>query len=162
MMNEDTKLQALQASRLATDLDPEECRVLAALCTVHDLADGEILVRQGKADNHLHVVVNGVIGIVANADSDNRVTVATLGTGDLAGELGFVDGTERHASLIAIGAGRVLGLEREKLESLLTTQPTIVYHVMRAIIRTVHQTQRRLSLQAVELQNYIYKQHGRY
>ena len=161
-MNEDTKLQALRASRLATDLDPEECRVLAALCSEHDLADGDVLVRAGKADNHLHVVVSGALGVVTNADTADRVIVATLATGDLAGELGFVDGTERHASLIAIGGARVLGLEREKLESLLTTHPVIVYHVMRAIIRTVHQIQRRLALQAVELQNYIYKQRGRY
>ena len=161
-MSEDTKLQALQASRLATDLDPDECRVLAALCTVHDLADGEVLVHQGKADSRLHVVVSGVLGVVRNPDSHDRVTVATLSAGDLAGELGFVDGTERNASLVAVGRARVLGLEREKLESLLTTHPVVVYHVMRAIIRTVHQIQRRLSLQAVELQNYIYKQHGRY
>jgi hypothetical protein len=33
---------------------------------------------------------------------------------------------------------------------------------MRAIVRTVHAIQRRLSMQSVELTNYIYKQHGRY
>jgi hypothetical protein len=33
---------------------------------------------------------------------------------------------------------------------------------MRGIIRVVHETQRRLSAQAVELSNYVYKQHGRY
>jgi CRP-like cAMP-binding protein len=161
-MNDDAKLEALQASRLATDLDAGECRVLAALCTMLDLADGEVLVHQGGADNHLHVVVGGSLGVVRNAGTDNSVTVAVLGAGDLAGELGFVDGTERHASLVAIGSTRVIGLEREKLEALLPTHPTIVYHVMRAIIRTAHQIQRRLSLQASELQNYIYKQHGRY
>jgi CRP/FNR family cyclic AMP-dependent transcriptional regulator len=37
-----------------------------------------------------------------------------------------------------------------------------VYRVMRAIIRVVHQIQRRLSMQQAELSNYIYKQHGRY
>ena len=37
-----------------------------------------------------------------------------------------------------------------------------VYRVMRAIIRTVHAIQRRLSMQQVELTNYIYKQHGKY
>jgi CRP/FNR family transcriptional regulator, cyclic AMP receptor protein len=161
-MNDETKLQALRASRLAADLGEDECRVLSGLCSVHDLADGDVLVREGKADNHLHVVASGMLGVVRNADSDDRVTIATLGVGDLAGELGFVDGTERHASLVALGGARVLGLEREKLESLLNTHPVIVYHVMRAIIRTVHQIQRRLSLQAVELQNYISKQHGRY
>lgn len=161
-MNDEIRLQALQASRLATDLSPDECRVLSTLFSVHDLADADVLVREGKADNHLHVVASGVLGVVRNADTDARVIIATLGPGDLAGEMGFVDGTERHASLVALGGARVLGLEREKLESLLNTHPVIVYHVMRAIIRTVHQLQRRLSLQAVELQNYIYKQHGRY
>jgi hypothetical protein len=37
-----------------------------------------------------------------------------------------------------------------------------VYRVMRAIIRAVHQIQYRLSMQQSELQNYIYKQHGKY
>ena len=161
-MNAETGLQALRASRLAQDLSEDECRVLAALCSVHDLADGEVLVAEGKADNHLHVVASGMLGVVRNAGTADRVTIATLQPGDLAGELGFVDGTERHASLVALGGTQVVGLEREKLESLLSTHPAIVYHVMRAIIRTVHQIQRRLSLQAVELQNYIYKQHGRY
>jgi hypothetical protein len=34
--------------------------------------------------------------------------------------------------------------------------------VMRAIVRTVHEIQRRISMQSVELANYIYKQHGKY
>ena len=33
---------------------------------------------------------------------------------------------------------------------------------MRAIVRAVHQIQRQLSMQSVELTNYIYKLHGRY
>lgn len=161
-MNDETKLEALRASRLATDLDEAECRVLAEVISVRDLADGEVLVREGTADNHLYVVAKGALSVVRNAGTDNQVAIATLGAGDLAGELGFIDGTERHASLVGIGGARVLGLERERLESLLKAHPVIVYHVMRAIIRTVHLIQRRLSLQAVELTNYIHKQHGRY
>jgi len=161
-MNDDAKLHALQVSRLASDLTPPECAALAAVCTLHDLADGEVLVHAGKADSRLHVVVSGTLGVVRNSDSEDRVQIAALLPGELAGELGFVDGTVRHASLVAIGATRVLGLEREQLESLLDSHAVVVYHVMRAIVRSVHQIQRRLSLQAVELQNYIYKQHGRY
>jgi CRP-like cAMP-binding protein len=161
-MNDDIRLRALRGSRLATDLNADECAVLASLCTAHELADGDVLVHEGKADNRLHVVASGMLGVVRNVDTGDRVTIAALHPGELAGELGFVDGTVRHASLVAIGATTVLGLEREKLESLLGTRPVIVYHVMRAIIRSVHQIQRRLSLQATELSNYIYKQHGRY
>ncbi len=161
-MTDDIKLQALGASKLAADLNEEERRVLSGLVEVRDLADGAVLVHEGTADNHLYVIANGVLGIVKNAHTDARVTIATLGAGDLAGELGFIDGALRQSSLIAQGGARVVSLEREKLESLLATHPVIVYHVMRAIIRTVHQIQRRLSMQSVELTNYIYKQHGKY
>jgi CRP-like cAMP-binding protein len=161
-MIDETKLQALCASRLAADLSEDECRILSDLVDVRDLADGEVLVRDGTADHRLHVIASGTLGIVKNVDTDVRATVATLDVGELAGELGFIDGALRQSSLVAKGSTRVLSLEREKLESLLPTHPMIVYHVMRAIIRTVHQIQRRLSLQAVELSNYVYKQHGRY
>ena len=44
----------------------------------------------------------------------------------------------------------------------LETRPKVVYHVMRAIVRVVHEIQRRLSMQTAELTNYLYKTHGRY
>ena len=89
------------------------------------------------------------------------MTLFTLGPGDLVGELSFIDGTRHYASLVATSPTRVFGIEREKLESLLHAHPDLVYNVMRAIVRTVHQIQRRLSMQSVELANYIYKQHGK-
>ena len=82
--------------------------------------------------------------------------------GDFVGELSFIDGTRHYASVVALAPTRVFGLERERLEALLQTHPEIVYHVMRAIVRAVHEIQRRISMQSAELANYIYKQHGRY
>lgn len=162
-MNPDqVRIAALRASRLASDLRDEELAVLAARVVVRDLADGEILVREGAADDCLYVVAEGRLGVVKYIETDTPLTVATLAPGDLAGEMSFVDGTTYRSSLVAVGKARVLGLSRDGLESLIATHPSIVYHVMRAIIRTVHATQRRLSHQAVELSNYIYKQHGRY
>jgi CRP-like cAMP-binding protein len=161
-MSADIRIEALRGSKLAVDLDAEECHKLAQLVSVRELAEGEVLAQEGMADDHLYVVASGKLSVMRNAGAEGRVDFATLGEGDLAGELNFVDGTVRQSSLVAQGKTRVLGLARERLESLLASNPAIVYHVMRAIIRTVHATQRRLSLQAVELANYIYKQHGRY
>jgi len=106
--------------------------------------------------------VVGLLRVAKHAGRPEEVTFFTIGTGDFADELSFMDGTQHYASLVAVGETRVLALEREKLESILTSRPDIVYKVMRAVIRAVHQIQRRLSMQSVELTNYIYKQHGRY
>jgi len=162
MNAEENRIAVLRASKLAQDLDESECRELSAIVDVRDLGDGEVLVREGTIDSHLYVVSRGLVGVVKYLETDTRLTVATLGPGDLAGEMGFVDGTSYHSSLVALGGAQVLALDRAKLESMLETHPQVVYHVMRGIIRTVHATQRRLSHQAVELSNYIYKQHGRY
>lgn len=156
------RLQALRQSKLAEELSDEQCSVLAEKVTLRELKDGEVLVRAGQSDNQLYVIVKGVLKVVKNAASHDEVTFFSIGTGDFVDELSFMDGTEHYASLVALGDTRVLGLEREKLESMLTSRPDIVYKVMRSIVRAVHQIQRRLSMQSVELTNYIYKQHGRY
>jgi len=156
------RLEALRQSKLAAELTEEQCRELSALVALRDLKDGEILVEEGQSDNHLYAIVSGLICVVKNAGSREEVTFFTLGAGDFADELGFMDGTVHYASLVARGNACVLGLEREKLESLLATRGDIVYKVMRAIVKAVHQIQRQLSMQSVELTNYIYKVHGRY
>ncbi len=158
----DERFQALRSSRLAAELTDDQCATLAGVCTLRTIKQGETLVREGTSDNHLYVLLHGTLGVIKNAGTPDAVMLNTLTAGDFAGELGFIDGTERYACLVALGQVEVLGLEREELESLLHSDPDIVYRVMRAIIRTVHQIQRRLSMQSVELSNYIYKQHGRY
>jgi len=153
---------ALKGSRLGQELTDEQSRTLAAHITFRELADGDVLVAEGTSDNHLYVLVRGALEVVRNAGKPEAITLFALGPGDLVGELSFIDATPHYAALVAMGPTLVFGLEREKLESLLESQPQVVYRVMRAIVRTTHQIQRRLSMQSVELTNYITKQHGRY
>ena len=161
-MADHTKLEALGATVLASELDERERGILADVLTLRDLREGEVLVREGSSDSHLYIVVRGALAVVKNAGKPDEVTFNTLTPGDLAGELGFLDDLERYASLIAREGTRVLGLERGRLEGLLSAHPQVVYKVIRSIIRVVHQVQRRLAMQQAELTNYIYKQHGRY
>lgn len=161
-MSELDRYQALRASRLAAEMTDEQCRLLARKVELRDLANGEVLVREGAPDDHLYVIVSGALGVVRHPQGEAPVALHTLVAGDFAGELSFIDGTERYASLEAHGPTRVFALRRAALEELLATEPRIVYLVMRAIIRIAHNIQRRLSIQSVELSNYIYKQHGRY
>ena len=132
--------------------------------SVQTLLTGRTNLRAVIADNETLYWAEGnqVMRMPLQGGTPEAVMLNTLTAGDFAGELGFIDGTERYACLVALGEVRVLGLERARLESLLPEHPEIVYRVMRAIIRTVHQIQRRLHMQSVELSNYIYKQHGRY
>ncbi len=161
-MTDHALVEALRHSRLGAELSDEQAQTLAARLVFRDLEPDEILVKEGTSDNHLYVIVRGALGVVRCAGTAEALTLLTLTTGDLVGELSFIDETPHYASLVATGPTRVFGLERERLEALLVPHPQIVYKVMRAIVRTVHEIQRRISMQSAELTNYIYKQHGKY
>jgi CRP-like cAMP-binding protein len=155
-------LEAVKTSRLAEGLDDEQVAVLARLLRLQTVQPHEVLAREGSSDNRLYVIVKGTLVIVKHVGTPDETTLATLQPGDFAHELGFLDGAARYASLLAATEGQVLVLERERLESLIDSQPRILYAVMCAIVRTVHRVQTRLAMQATELTNYIVKQHGRY
>jgi CRP/FNR family transcriptional regulator, cyclic AMP receptor protein len=161
-MTEAAILAGLSSSKLAVELNEAERRILADAMRPRDLQQGEVLVREGSADDHLYVVLSGVLGVVKGAGMEEEVTLNAIRPGNMVGELSFLDGASRYASLVALSDTRVLGLSRSDLEALLETNPKVVYHVMRAIVRVVHDIQRRMSMQTAELTNYLYKTHGRY
>ena len=162
-MAEPSKLQLVRESTLASELDAKQCAVLADLVTVRDLADAEVLVEEGASDDRVHVVVSGALAVAKRVPPGGKwINLQVLTKGDLAGELAFMDDNPHYAALVAAGPTRILSLKREKLESLLGSDPVIVYRVMRAIFRVVHGILHRMALQASELTNYIFKQHGRY
>ena len=157
------KLELLRNSALAVELTGDQCAVLADLVSLRTLADGEVLVKQGASDNHLYVIVSGALAVARQTEADGQwLNLNLLTKGDLAGELGFMDGRPHYAALRASGPTQLLSLEREKLESLLAREPVIVYRVMRAIFRVVHVILNRMAMQTSELTNYLYKVHGKY
>jgi CRP/FNR family cyclic AMP-dependent transcriptional regulator len=161
-MNDQDLTTVILRSPLATELSSEECAHLAKIVTMRHLDDEEMLIRESEVDNSLHVIVKGRLEVVKNTGGGDSTTLHILRTGELAGELGFIDGLEHSASLRSAGETEVFSLNREGLERLLSTHPQIVYKVMRAIIREVHAIVRRMNTQYVEMTNYITKVHGRY
>lgn len=153
---------AVRACPLSTELNDDQTAVLASLMKLETYAAHQVVAQEGSTDNRLYVVVDGSLSVIKQVGGPEESLLLTLKVGDFAHELGFLDGAQRYASLVAGGAARVLVLERQALESLIETHPMILYRVMCAIVRTVHRIQTRLSVQASELTNYIVKQHGRY
>ena len=86
-----------------------------------------------------------------------RTLLHTLKPGDLVGELSFMDDEPRYGTLLASGPTKVLCLGRADFETLVETEPRVVYKVMRAIMRVAHRVQRNISWQLQDLQNYVYR-----
>lgn len=149
-------------SPLGAELSPQQAAALAAKVAVLCLQDGAFLLEEGHSDAKLYVIVKGKLEVVKGVGGGDYVSLQILHPGDMAGELGFIDGLPHSAGLRAIGRCVIFSLSRDELELLLKTEPELVYKVMRSIVRTVHAILCRMNIQHVEMTNYITKQHGRY
>lgn len=160
-MGETTDCGLLRGSSICSELSDAECAILAGVVKRRALKNDEILIEEDQVDNCVYVVSSGALEVCRHTGGD-WISLHVLKSGDLAGELGFIDGQPHSASLRAIGPTEVFILERAAFESLLPGHPKVIYGVMRTILRTVHAILRRMNLQYIELSNYITKQHGRY
>lgn len=154
--------ETIKRSPLGEELSDDQCAALAAAVSARQLKEGEFLIEEGRQDDSLHVIVKGRLEVVKGTGGGDWVSLHFLRAGDLAGELGFIDGQEHSAALRAVSDCEVFSLSRSAFETLLSQDPDLLYKVMRAIVRTVHLILHRMNAQYVELTNYISKQHGRY
>jgi CRP/FNR family cyclic AMP-dependent transcriptional regulator len=161
-MSADIQRELLAKTPLGTELTEAQTEALSRVLTTRRLQDGEVLIQEGHTDNTLHVITAGRLEVTRQTGGGDWITLHVLKQNDIAGEMGFVDGKEHTATLRAIGSAEVYSLSREALESLVASEPMLVYRVMRAIVREVHAILLRMNQQYVEMNNYIAKQHGRY
>jgi CRP/FNR family transcriptional regulator, cyclic AMP receptor protein len=155
-------MEAICNLPFVNDLDEGECGWLAGVASIVTLKKGQILIEQGKRDDALYVLISGRLQVNREMTGGGHVTLACIREGEMAGEMGFLDGSEHSATLQADDTTEVLQIKREHLEGLLNEHPQIVYKLMRAIAREVHEITKRMNMQYVEMSNYINRQHGRY
>lgn len=162
MMNNVEQSVTTCATLLNEDIDESECEVLTTAFKLQKLAADEVLLREGEQDDALYIIIDGDIVATRDSGGDEHVVLSHLKPGDVAGALGFIDGSSHSATLRASKDSHVLALQRDVLEGLIDAHPRLVYKVMKMIIRSVHQTLLRMNRQFVEMNNYIMKEHGRY
>ena len=149
-------------SSLGSELSHEEAEALGAIMSMRELADGEVLIEEGASDDSLHVLLDGKLEVVKHTGADESASLAVLREGDLAGELSFIDGNTHTVSLRALCDSQVISLTRSDFENIVEHSPRLTYKVMRAVARSAHRIVHRMNHQFIELNNYIFKQHGRY
>ena len=160
-MSEKVDAKRLRASAVGEDLSEQECQILAGIMQARQLQDGERLVAEGQADNTLFILVDGRLAVTGNV-LGQEIVVYTMKVGEVAGTRAFVDRTPRKATLRAVGETTVYTMTPADFESLLDSNPHIVYKVMRALFRITHSNLLRMRDESQELVNYVSKIHGRY
>lgn len=94
-----------------------ERRAVARLGVVETFAAGTEVIAAGAVDRSLLIVVDGHFDIVRGRHADR------VGPGDIVGELAFVDGLPRSASVRTAGPAKALRVRPDDVQRLAKDEP---------------------------------------
>jgi len=106
-------------------LPKERLALLLASGVERAYADGETIVRSGDPGDELYVVLEGAVRI----ERRGRL-VASLGEGDLFGEVAVLDGRPRSADAVAEGSVRALGVPRDAVRAAIEAEPQVAWELL--------------------------------
>lgn len=92
--------------------------------TAHDIAIGTDLIRETELAQGLYVVLSGAVD-VTKRDGDEKVLLATLGPGEVFGEMSLLGQKPASATVSAAQRSTVLLLAREYFTRLIETLPAL-------------------------------------
>ena len=95
----------LKAIPLFSHLSEDEAHRLAAFATETSIAEGQILMKQGDYSTELIAIEEGTADVLRDGHK-----IASLGNGDLIGEMGLLSREPRNADVIATSPMRVIKL----------------------------------------------------
>jgi CRP/FNR family cyclic AMP-dependent transcriptional regulator len=95
----------LTAIPIFSELSPEEAKRLAAFATETSAAEGQMLMKEGDYSVELIAIEEGSADVVKGGEK-----IASLGTGDLIGEMGLLERKPRTADVVASSPMRLIKL----------------------------------------------------
>jgi CRP/FNR family cyclic AMP-dependent transcriptional regulator len=137
----------LVGSPLFLSLDREAVAAVTASCVQRTFVRGQYLFHQGDVGEQLYIVATGLVKVVFTLENGDEMVLATLGPGQVLGELALLDRVPRSASVLAVQPSTTLMLDRSVLLALMRSHPS----VMDAMMVRLGGLVRRLTEQAGDL-----------
>lgn len=125
----DTLAAQPQVSIFGDFLD-EEVYIIGQYAEQVAVAAGTDVFNEGSQDRSLFVVIEGTLHAIIHPVPDEELVVGEIQAGDVFGELSFLDGLSRTATVRCVGDAILLCLSRSQFDQLQAAHPTIAAKLM--------------------------------
>jgi CRP-like cAMP-binding protein len=109
----------------STVLSDDQIAALSSRLGVTEFARGAVLMRQGETGTSMFAIVKGAAEVTLHV-AVGKETVATLGPGDIVGEISLMTGGYRNATVTATKAVTALEIGKPALQQLLGENPDLI------------------------------------
>lgn len=113
----------LQNIYLFKEMTPADLGKINAIATVSSYSPGDEIFLQGGEAHALYIIKFGSVRIQQHSSAGDSIDVATLGTGSHFGEMAFVDGEKRSATVTVVENTEIVALDFSQLREVLDANP---------------------------------------
>lgn len=114
-------------------LSDEALAAVAQKASMHDLCEGDVLMRRGEPGNSLFMVNEGWFKIVTEDAQGGELIINKTAPGETIGEMALLDEAPRSASAIALTPARVLELKKDAFYQILDQRPDVALTIIRGL-----------------------------
>ena len=126
-----SSLHLLQNVYVFKELSAKELEPIEALAKTSSFIPGDEIFSQGDVATALYIVKFGSVQI-KHTGKEDAINVANLGTGAHFGEMAFVDGEKRSASVSVIEPTEILTIDFKDLRRVLDANPVTAMKVYKS------------------------------
>lgn len=148
--------KALRGLTFFADLTDDELEAVAGIVKLQEFKTGATVFSDGEAGDSLYIIKKGEVKACKVAPDGELFTLTLMNEGEIFGEMSFLDGRPRSASIIAIMDIELFVIERENFEKLVDEKPWVVYKMLKNIVFAIHSIVRGMNTRYVEMVNYMW------
>ena len=134
----------LRTMDIFENLPAEEIEKIARLLRERRLAENDVLCRQGEMGDAMFIVTGGRIRLSTQDPTGNEKVLTYFTDGQFFGEMALLTGAPRSATAMAASESRVLVLQRQDFDELLSSHAEIMREMLKIISQRTVQTNQQL------------------
>ena len=150
MGEEPTTIELLRRVPLLVGLSDGELERISQVAIPRSYPRGARVFHEGDESDACYVIRNGEVRVTREHSDGRAIALATLGPGEIVGELAMLDGEVRSASVEALTDVELLAIAARDMRALLERNPEITAKLVVALTRRVRETNERVARQSFQ------------
>ena len=110
---------------------PEEFEDFTKLMLVHSLQQGHVIVKQGDTGKSVYIIASGTVKVWTNLPSGERLDLAVLQPNAFFGEMAYLTGKPRTATVETAEEAVILEVTEDQLGDLINRRPRVLQVLQR-------------------------------
>src|SRR3954468_17213886 len=149
-MSPGESVELLSRVPLFSELSREELERISRVSVARSFPAGVRVFHEGDHSDACYLVRTGALRVTREHSDGRAIALATLGPGDIFGELAMLDGQARSASVETLSDSELLALPASDFRRLLAEHSRISVKLIIALTRRLRETNERVSRQSFQ------------